>query len=208
MNSTPSQIDEVLLDVRKAYRLLHDYQRMVLDSIRYIGSQLDIPYNAGWSKFAGETHSGFTKLIQWSWDWLPMICYEFHFLKLLGNNEFLSLSFLVISDTGFIEGDDTANDRTIISAFAPAEKSATKFAFILRRTHWNPLEFMADKVKMRDFIKEHGKLPDTLVAAGFVGRCYDLSCLASEDQANQIVNDIVALAELKAFPLKRVKKLQ
>jgi hypothetical protein len=207
MNSTHKQIDEVLLNVRKAYRLLHDYQRMVLDAVGYIGSQLDISYNGGWSRFAGDARSGYAKLYQSSWDWLPMVFYEFHFVKCLGANDFLSLSFLIISDTGFIEGDDATNDKGNISAFAPVEKSSTKFAFIIRRTHWDRLEFMEDKVKMRDFIKEGGSLPDDRVTAGFVGKCYDLSCLASEDQANRVADDIVALAKANALPLERVKKL-
>jgi hypothetical protein len=41
MNSTHEPIDEVFLNVRKAYRLLHDFQRMVRDAVSYIGAQLD-----------------------------------------------------------------------------------------------------------------------------------------------------------------------
>ena len=210
MNSTHKPIDEVLLNVRKAYRLLHDYQRMVLGAVRYIGSQLDITYNDGWSRFAECTRSGQNvKLEQSSWDWLPMTGYEFHFAKDLGDKKWLSLSFFIISDTGFFEGDDNENDKENLSAYASVEESSTKLAFIIRRKHWHPpREFMEDKVKMRNIIKEGGGLPDHLATAGFVGKCYDLSCLASEDQANRVLDDILALAKANALPLERVKKPQ
>jgi len=198
-------MNDAFLNVRKAYRLLHDYQCMVRDAVRYIGSQLDISYNGGWSKFAGETRSGYTKLDQSSWDWLPMMGCEFHFVKRLGDAEWLSFSFFIISDTGFLEGEAEVNDKEDLSAYEKAAESSTKFAFILRKEHWNRFPFMENKVQMRNFIKEGGSLPDDLIKVGFVGKCYDISYLTSESEADKVVSDVINAAKEKAWPLERKK---
>ena len=201
--------NDVFLNVRKAFRLLHDYHCMVRDAVRYIGSQMDIQEHAGWPKFADDAKGGgYRYLWQPSWDWLPMMQYEFLFRKTFGGEEFLSLSFVVISDTGFIEGGEAVSEKEKLSAYAPTDQSSTKFAFILRRGAWDPLPFIENKVQMRNFIKVGGCLPDKLVTAGFVGKCYDMSCLSNEANADNIVKDIIAIAQEKSWPLELKKKLQ
>jgi hypothetical protein len=200
MNTTYEPTYDVLLNVRKAYRLLHDYQCMVRDAVRYISAQLDIPENAGWPQFAGDAIAGYRYLKQPSWDWLPMMGYEFHFVKPDGAG-FLSLSFFIISDTGFIQGDDS--DKEKLSGFAKADESSTKFAFILYKIHHQPFRFMEDKIQMRNFI-ENGSLPAELKDA--VGKCYDISCLTSEAEANKVVNDILTKANEKHWPLEHKRR--
>jgi hypothetical protein len=208
MNNTyePTPHD-VFLNVRKAYRLLHDYQRMVLDGVRYIEAQLDIQYNGGWRLFTDNAAgTGFTKLDQStdSWDGLPMMWFEFYFVKEIESG-WLNLSLFIISDTGYIEGEAEVGDTDNWSAFVPAEGSASKFFFILRKTNsWTGRElfpFMNGKLQMRDLIKEGGFLPNDLV-----GKCYDMSCLTSEDEANKVVKDIVSFAKEKSWLLEKRKK--
>jgi hypothetical protein len=187
-------------NVRKAYRLLHEYQGMVLDAVRYIKSQLDTQDYCIYQQFAGSFCDSRIKLDQSSWAWLPMAFCEFNFYKSLPNNELLSLSFFVISDTGFFERETDTNDKEQLSAFAkPDDQSSTKFAFILRKFHWENQPhlippFMEDKAQMRNFIK-NGSLPDDLIKAGFAGNIYDMSCLASEREANNVVKDVINFAE-------------
>jgi hypothetical protein len=66
---------------------------------------------------------------------------------------------------------------------------------------------MKDKVKMLNFIKEGGSLPDDLDKKGYVGKCYDMSCLASQDGANKVVKDIIDSAKKMSWPLELKKKL-
>jgi len=206
MNSTHESINDMFLNVRRAYRLLHDYQGMVRDAVRYISDQLDILEGAGRAKFAGDAIAGYRYLRQPSWDWLPMMACEFHFVKDIGDNEWLSLSLFIISDTGFIEGDERMNDKgNLPVAFATSDLSSSKFAFILRKNHWDPFPFMEDKVQMRNFIKTGGSLPKDLVETGFVGKCYDMSCLTSEFEADKVVNDVIAFASEKSWPLELKK---
>ena len=195
---------DVFLNVRKAYRLLHDYQCMVRDAVCYIGAQLDIPYNGEWPRFCrgGGIDRDSAKLGGMSsWEFLPMIFCEYHFVKTLGDKEWLSLSFFIISDTGYIEGDENVNDKENTRAYAKAEKSATKFAYILRKSRWNEFPFMEDKMQMRNFIKTGGSLPEDLINAGFIGKCYDMPCLTSEEEATKIIKELIDIAEARSWPL-------
>lgn len=207
MSSIKGFPDDVFLNVRKAYRLLHDYQSMVINAMRYIESQLDIPYNGGWSRSEKDIRSGYVKLSQSSWDWLPMSSFEFHFLKPLVPEGWLSLSFFIIGDSGYIEADTSVANKADTTTFAPADKSSTKFAFILRRAHWDPFPFMKDMIQMRNFIEPYGHLPEDLIEKGFVGRSYDMHCLTSETGVNQIVQDIIDAAMDNSWPLELKKRL-
>jgi hypothetical protein len=215
MNSTDKPtIPDVFLNVRKAYRLLHDYQRMVLDGVRYIEAQLDIPHKGGWTRFFSDeaVKDGNVDLGRSSWEWLPMMWYEFHFLKQIEPEkitpEYLVLSLFIISDTGWIEGDVKVEDIDDPFGYMPAEQSSSKFIFILRKTNeWREnFPFIDKKVQMRDFIKEGGFLPDELLRKGYVGKCYHMSCLTSESEANKVVGDIIDFAKEKSWPLEYKKK--
>ena len=121
----------------------------------------------------------------------------------------MQLSFFVISDTGFLDGDVESNDKEDLPAFAPPEEdqSFTKLAFILHTRGWDYhrtvlLEFVANKVQMRNFIKEGGSLPDNL-KADCVGKCYDMACIANESEANRVLSDVIDAAKEKSWPLER-----
>ena len=192
---------DVFLNVRKAYRLLHDYQCMVRDAVSYIGAQLNIRYNDEWPRFCRGGQIDRAKLKQSSWESLSTFFCEYHFVKEIGGNEWLSLSFFIISDTGYIEGDENVNDKENTRAYAKPEESATKFAFILRKSLWHEFPFMEDKMQMGNFIKAGGSLPEDLINAGFVGKCYDMSCLTSENEADKIIKDVIDIAKARSWPL-------
>lgn len=203
--SAPIPANELFLNVRRAYRLLHDYQCMVRDAVHYIASQLNVIENGAWARFGGaDVRSGYTYLRQSAWDWLPMVLCEFHFLKSVGDSNHISLSFFVISDSGFIDGEN--DDKENLSSYTPVERSSTRFAFILREGHWDPFPFMQDKVLMRAFIKPGGSLPDALVKAGCVAKCYDMSSICSPSEADRVVQDIITCAQAGSWPIERRKR--
>jgi hypothetical protein len=190
MNSKNKPRD-VFLHVRNAYRLLHDYQRMLLDIIRYIRLQLNVSGYVVREKFRNPSWEN-KALDESSWAWLPMFQGWILFWK---ENHSLNLSFLVISDTGFIDATQVS-DEDVVSDFTPAKESSTKFAFIIH-DGWERLQgFLNDKRQMKTFINGDGNLPD-----GFVGKCYDMSCLTSEFGADKIVKDIIDLAKKNEWPL-------
>jgi len=74
------EISKTLLEVRKSYRLIYDFQSKILDLISFIGGSYMKTYNGGWCKFSEPTPRdkyGHSKesLNQWAWDWLSMYYY-------------------------------------------------------------------------------------------------------------------------------------
>ncbi|MDC0302682.1 hypothetical protein OAL23_00780, partial [bacterium] len=119
MTPSKAEIDSLLIDVRKSYRLLHNYQRLVLDSLKYIGNQLNMPYRGGWTIFCGnQARNGKGCLDQWAWDWLGMYAYEFRFDLRHDNDrgieipegDFVTVAASVISDTGYFEEPEAHPD--------------------------------------------------------------------------------------------------
>jgi len=98
MSSSKVEIDQALLDVRKAYRLLHDYQRAALDAVKYIGSQLGFTYNGGSPRFSScAPRPGKGQLNLWAWDWLNIVCHDFDFISESKEPEVLGLKIRLFS---------------------------------------------------------------------------------------------------------------
>ena len=137
---TPSQteIEKALVDVRTAYRLLHDYQRAALDAAKYIGTQLSFDYRGGYQGFTDNSSPkpGKGHLSLSSWDWLNLVFYDFHFTRRLGSTD-LNLLIRLFSDTGYFISDDPSPDKTVVSTFAPVELSRTMVGFLFYM-EWKP----------------------------------------------------------------------
>lgn len=200
----PADVATALLDVRKAYRLLHDYQRMVLNAMGHIESQLGFRYQGGYSKFSNVApRDGKGALDCWAWDWLNMMLYEFHFRN---DAKRLRMSIVLISDTGYFQEDNSLKheDRTAVSKFASPERSRTMIGFVVSAKDWPNMAFIGDRESMRAFINEGGKLPPALLAKGLLGRCYDLSCIITKDSTDAMLDDLIKAANLAGIPLERV----
>ena len=66
-----NNLNQSLIEVRKAYRILFDYQSRILDLISYIAGKTQFNYNGGYSKFSNSgPRDGKGKLNFWAWDWL------------------------------------------------------------------------------------------------------------------------------------------
>lgn len=196
MNSNTTVLD-VFINVRNAYRLLHDYQQMVIDAVRYIGSQFDIPEWASQSAFAGDALSSYRYLKQSAWDWLPMMSAVFHFTKPISGTGHLSLSILVVSDTGFVKGDG-GKDVETTSTFDQVEDSKTQFAFFLYQSP--PHRFLQDLFtpsQLHEFLRN-----GIDIGPSVTGRLYDAQCLCSEGQLNEVIKDIVNSAQKQNLPLE------
>lgn len=190
---------ETFTEVRKAYRLLHDYQRMVIDAIRYIEREIDIPAWVVWSHFAGDARAGNRYLTSSSWDWLPMMSSVFHFLRQEGD-DYHGLTFLVISDDGFIPGDN--RDREDVTTFIPVEQSETRVATFLYRQH--PHTFnknLFPKDALHDFLREGKALPPTIT-----GRVYNAEKFCDYEGLDQILSDLFTTARSIEFPLKKIER--
>lgn len=207
MSKSQPNIEATLLEVRKAYRLLHDYQRLVLDAVDYVGKQLGFAYAGGYSKFSATAPGqGKGQLKCWAWDWLNMILYEFHFTRRGDDGALWRFSILLISDTGFFCSKLEETDKRDIDSFLPVEESATKIGFLMSAREWPDPAFMRDKDGMKRFIEHDGEMPPEHTIAGVVGGCWNVARLASEDEASRLVDDIVFRARAVGIPLQRVEK--
>jgi hypothetical protein len=207
VSKSPPNIEATLLEVRKAYRLLHDYQRLVLDSVDYVGKQLGFEYAGGYSKFSATAPGqGKGQLKCWAWDWLNMVQYEFHFTRGGEGGGLWRFSILLISDTGYFCSTSDEAQKRDIDSFLPLEESATKVGFLLSAREWPAPAFMRDKEGMKRFIERDGEMPPEHVAAGVVSGCWSLARLASEEEASRLVDEIVLRARANNIPLQRVEK--
>ncbi|WBX74758.1 hypothetical protein PG913_06225 [Tenacibaculum pacificus] len=144
--------ENLSLEIRKAYRLLFDYQQRILNLMQFISSTYNIPYKNGKPLFSGR---GSNKLNNWSWDWIYMYCYEFHFQK---NEDTNSLWFSVIlrNDTGFFESqiEDSTINRLDIENFKDVENSSTDLIFIAGNPNWNFDVLKKATLNEKEYIKE------------------------------------------------------
>lgn len=207
MNSSLPNIEATLLEVRKAYRLLHDYQRLVLDAVDYVGKQLGFTYAGGYPKFSSASPGqGRGKLGCWAWDWLNMILYEFHFTRTGNDGKLWRFSLLLISDTGYFCSKLEEANACEVDSYLPVDGSATKIGFLMSAREWPDPAFMGDKEGMKRFIERDGEMPPEHAAAGVVGGCWSLARLASEDQASRLVEEIIFRARSVGIPLQRVER--
>ncbi len=103
---------ELLIEVRKSYRLLYQYQKRILDLVDYIGKKYGLNYNGGYPKFSGVTpRNGSGNLNLWAWDWLNMYYYEFHFSHKKSGNDTLFFSVFLLNDNGFFKNNNEKKNK-------------------------------------------------------------------------------------------------
>ena len=208
MIALPPEVNRALLDVRRAYRLLHDYQRAALDGVKYIGSQLGFTYNNGYPHFSDPTpKNGKDALNRWAWDWLNLVHFNFNFSKTTEGEGDISLSIMLFSDTGFYIAADKDADATDISSFASVENSETKVGILFYREwlkKWDTSFY--EKESMRRFLEQDGESPEEIRLAGVFGKCFNFSQLSDEASADALVAEIIQFGTRNNFPLSRNRK--
>ena len=208
MNASKSEIESSLVDVRKAYRLLYDYQRAALDAVKYIGSQLGFDYQGGYSHFSDSApRDGRGSLDNWAWDWLNLMFYEFHFQREGAKGKLVNLSIWLFSDTGYFISDHAAPDKRAVNTYASSEKSGTKLGIVVYH-HWKEQyhgQLFDTPENLRRFI-EKGELPTLLKDDGVLGMCCDFSRLADQSSADEVITELIRLAKIKGFPLEQHTK--
>lgn len=202
MKPSAQPIDEALLDVRKAYRLIHDYQRMTLDVVKYIGQQLGMTYAGGSPKFSDASpRPGKGSLDFWAWDWLNLVLYEFRFTQGSAKGRGVTLSILLISDTGYFSSGEEPREEPDGSSFPSVTSSRTAVAFLLSKKPWTP-SFMESNQGLKRFIDSGGRLfaPDR--AKGRVALFCDYARLVTESETNAMIDELVVLAAKSGLPLQ------
>lgn len=131
-------IKHTLLEARKSYRFLYDYQKRILDLISYIGGKFGLKYSGGYSRFSNSSpRDGKGSLGNWAWDWLNLYFYQFHFEPKILNDDTIYFAVFILNDTGFFEAYyENKADKLFTSSFKPVEESESKLIFVVGKNIW------------------------------------------------------------------------
>lgn len=191
-NISKDEFKNALVDVRKAYRLLFLYQKRVLDLVNFIGTQLNLEFEGGYPKFSNLTpRSGKNDTLEkWSWDWLNMYFYEFHFVSKYADEK-IDFSILLQSDSGFFEENLCEKLRPCVEKYKPVEKSKSRLIFIVcngDKKLWEELNNLYSHENInssdtRTFVKK------TKEGGIFISKSYDLSDFLCEEETMKKLED-------------------
>lgn len=185
----PNQLNNTLIDVRNAYRLLFEYQDRIRNLVLFIGGHLDFDFSEGHSLFSNTIGKGSkAKLNSWSWDWLPMYFYQFKFAK---KND-LTFSIFILTDSGYFDANsvnEQSSNKTKPDTFVTAANSKSKLFFVigkdmwradLQNANWHDILFQENKIFQND---KNGKL------------------LVKEFNLDQFLEENLAISTLKDFQM-------
>lgn len=151
--------NNTLLEVRKSYRLLFQYQTRILDLIGFIGDSFECKYEGGYPRFSNSApNKGQGKLNNWAWDWLNMYYYEFNFTR---KSAKINFSVFLLNDTGFYETKEKNKEKKVnekkISAFESVDDSKSKLIFVASKKNkkdwskiWSNTSFTLDETGHKD----------------------------------------------------------
>jgi hypothetical protein len=202
---TDNTIQQTLLDVRKSYRFLYQYQKRILDLISFIGGKYNRQYSGGWPKFSNPApRNGGGSLDCWAWDWLNMYFYEFNFRWEKQENDIIYFSVFLVNDTGYFHANNENNSikGTNISKFTDVEKSESKLIFVVGKNLWDGWGYNWDEP---GFIleKEGEKIKDNGI---MIFKHYDLENFETEDKANDCLKDFESYCWGKGVEFKVIEK--
>lgn len=130
------ELNKAFVDVRKAHRIIYEYQRRMLDLIRVIAAKLNFnSCTIGNKYFSNPIYSkrdGGLKIYDgmWAWDFIYSYVFEYDLGAIeCDNGSSVGLSIVQYSDTGYFDVVDS--DRQQTNTFASEEESATKLLFII-----------------------------------------------------------------------------
>lgn len=222
---TKEHLQDTFLNVRKAYRLLYEYQSKVLEVMKYISSYIGYEFKGGYSKFSNNCpRDGQGKkrrkdrayLTYWAWDWLNMYFYEFNFgdkkFKASKGDDFLILfCVFLVSDTGwFLDEDNFENVQTRVdlSTFKNADESSTQLIFVA----YKMIEGKGGKLWGSGTNKSKGHWGwDGLVEKNhlvkendevFLSKRYPLENFIDEQHAKQQIDDFISHCRTNGIEIK------
>jgi hypothetical protein len=199
-----------LLEVRKAYRLLHDYQKRILDLMLFIGNRFNRSYEGGTAMFSDVSpRNGKGTLQLWSWDWLNMYMYEFHFRTVKIKEDEYIFSILLISDDGFFKTKFHNDDNKVLTSkndtfkFKKEYESNSKIVFVLGKNCWDESNFSwnSKDITLGDYGYEN--LNDN---KEILYKSYNLALFSNEETTEIQLKDFELFCLDKNFDFKLVDK--
>jgi len=182
-----NELNNTLIDVRKAYRLLFEYQDRIKNLVSFIGGHFDFEFREGYPVFSAHAKNG-TKvnLDHWAWDWLSMYFYQFKFAP----KDDLIFSIFILTDTGYydVSKQDSASASKIKpETFNAVEKAETKLFLVLGKKMWKQGTKLGD---WEDILFQENNVFSTDEGGKFLFKEYTLE---------QFIDESFAISSLKNF---------
>ncbi|AJH14536.1 hypothetical protein [Myroides profundi] len=219
-NITKQELNEGLINVRSAYRLIFEHQKRVLNTIDYIKDKFGMKADGG-NKFFSDPISikradypeVWTSSGMWAWDFLYSYCFEFYF----GNQEIkiddlsfrFDLSVVQVSDTGFWDSENEHKTELDTQTFNAVKSSESYFVFVFEskidgaESYWNDKDKLGKELYPFLESKENFKVFDTTN-----GKCQNSKFLMIKynmsDFIDQQATDIV-INQYKSFVFNHTK---
>lgn len=180
---TNEAFDKVLKDVRNSYRLLHQYQRRLMDLVVFIGNQWEFQFEFGESNFCSprKKWKDINPQEHWAWDFLLLYNYTFAFRpRDFGDWKEVRLMLNIVSDTGFYDTEHT--DKTNLEQFKSAAESKTQLHIILKT---KGIDWKSYRESQYPSIQH---IPEPLSEKGklILGKKYDLSEFIDEESTRAV----------------------
>lgn len=150
------KMEEALCNVRKAYRLVYEYQSRIMDLMVCIQHHMGFPYVQGKKLFSDpiSPHRNtyfdlFTGM--WAWDFMYGYMTEYYFGEINAEDGgTYALSVIHYSDTGFF--DSKSEEKSKTESFISEERSSSKLLFYFeylpqkaKEWIWNVSELAEEK---------------------------------------------------------------
>ena len=179
-----NNIEQSLQEVRKAYRLIYDYQSRVLDLMSYIEKKINFNFDSGWPLFSNAApRKGSGKLDNWAWDWLNMYYYHFFFGELKVKSDILRFGIVHMADSGYFDFSSDKKNKAELKNYKPIKESKSKLIFVIGRNSWSK---WGENWNHIDFTtKEEGQTDEDRL----IFRSYDLSRFSTEDSTACVLKD-------------------
>lgn len=204
------KINTTLLEVRKAYRLLYNYQDRLLDLVSFIGGKYGFSYSGGYSKFSNVTpRDGKGTLTNWAWDWLNLYFYEFYFQQKANRKSGSTIYFsvFIVNDSGFFDardgGDDRKTSKIDTSTFKSVEESKSELIFVAGKNLWQGWEVNWDGP---DFISQPYGEKQSADGGIMLFKHYSLEMFENEDGAMNCLRDFERYCTEKGIEEFKIKE--
>jgi hypothetical protein len=210
MEDIMNNFENTLIDVRKAYRLLHAFNSKIFDLMKFIESSFEMVFGGGRSVFTADTPASWKgRFENWIWDYFNLYFYEFYF-----ESTSAWLSIILQSDTGLwdniesITDEDEFNEKEHrIELFNPPENSKTRLLFITGNGEWN--EKKIQKLYERNLnrnIENEIEIP-VGKKGKLLCKIFDIDKFIDEETTLTTLNEYISFLSRKGFDkIKLIKK--
>lgn len=186
--SKKQELNQSLVDVRKAYRLLYHYQRRVIDLAYFIGNSLKLKPVSGNPWFSEATFNRTSaRQGRWAWDWLGMYYYNFYFENVLNDDRKVQFGVIIQSDTGYF--DSEKSKKLNLNDFNSPEQAETRIILAASQGNWDSKAIRETKFFKTDIV-EYLPLCDNndWSEAKIFAKAYPLSEFIDEQSSLEIIN--------------------